>query len=66
VKGGLVSSGGRMASVTLLEQSGYRTAASTDPSASAVDEAQYQSHEGPCLDAVDAPLVYAQSFPDER
>jgi hypothetical protein len=55
-----------MASVTLLEQSGYRTAASTDPSASAVDEAQYQSHEGPCLDAVDAPLVYAQSFPDER
>src|SRR5215207_6980721 len=27
---------------------------------------QYQSHEGPCLDAVDAAMVYAQSFPDER
>jgi hypothetical protein len=58
--------GCRMASVTLLEQSGYRTAASTDPAATAVDHAQYQSDEGPCLDAVDAPMVYAQSFPDER
>ena len=28
--------------------------------------AQYHSREGPCLDAVVAPLVYAQSFPDER
>ena len=58
--------GCRMASVTLCERSGYRTAASTDPAATAVDHAQYQSHEGPCLDAVDAPMVYAQSFPDER
>jgi hypothetical protein len=58
--------GCRMASVTLFEQSGYRTAASTDPAATAADQAQYQSHEGPCLDAVDAPMVYAQSFPDER
>ena len=58
--------GCRMASVTLSERSGYRTAASTDPAATAVDQAQYQSHEGPCLDAVDAPMVYAQSFPDER
>jgi ANTAR domain len=58
--------GSRMASVTLCERSGYRTAASTDPAASAVDQAQYQSHEGPCLDAVDAAMVYAQSFPDER
>jgi hypothetical protein len=58
--------GCRMASVTLSEQSGYRTAASTDTAATAVDQAQYQSHEGPCLDAVDAPMVYAQSFPDER
>jgi hypothetical protein len=58
--------GCRMASVTLLEQSGYRTAASTDPAAAAVDQAQYKSQEGPCLDAVDAPMVYAQSFPDER
>jgi hypothetical protein len=58
--------GCRMASVTLLERSGYRTAVSTDPAATAVDQAQYQSHEGPCLDALDAPMVYAQSFPDER
>jgi hypothetical protein len=58
--------GCRMASVTLVERSGYRTAASTDPAATAVDQAQYQSQEGPCLDAVDAPMVYAQSFPDER
>ena len=58
--------GCRMASVTLHERSGYRTAASTDPAATAVDQAQYQSHEGPCLDAVDAAMVYAQSFPDER
>ena len=55
-----------MASVTLHERSGYRTAASTDPAATAVDQAQYQSHEGPCLDAVDAAIVYAESFPDER
>jgi ANTAR domain len=58
--------GCRMASVTLLKRSEYRTAASTDPAATAVDQAQYQSNEGPCLDAVDAPMVYAQSFPDER
>jgi hypothetical protein len=32
----------------------------------AVDQAQYRSQEGPCLDAVDAPMVYAHSFPDER
>ena len=62
----LTIAGCRMASVTLSERSGYRTAASTDPAATAVDHAQYQSHEGPCLDAVDAPMVYAQSFPDER
>jgi hypothetical protein len=58
--------GCRMASVTLCEPSGYRTAASTDPAATAVDQAQYQLEEGPCLDAADAPMVYAQSFPDER
>jgi hypothetical protein len=58
--------GCRMASVTLCDRGGYRTVASTDPAATAVDNAQYQAHEGPCLDAVDAPMVYAQSFPDER
>jgi hypothetical protein len=58
--------GCQMASVTLSERSEYRTAASTDPAATAVDQAQYQSHEGPCLDAVNTPMVYAQSFPDQR
>jgi ANTAR domain len=58
--------GCRMASVTLSERSGHRTAASTDSAATAVDQAQYQANEGPCLDAVNAPLVYAHSFPDER
>ena len=58
--------GCRMASITLCERSEYRTAASTDPAATAVDQAQYKSHEGPCLDAIDTPMVYAQSFPDER
>jgi hypothetical protein len=58
--------GCEMASVTLAERSGYRTAASTDSAATAVDYAQYQAQEGPCLDAVDAPMVYAESFPDER
>ena len=58
--------GCRMASVTLSERAGYRTAVSTNPAATAVDQAQYQVNEGPCLDAVDAPMVYAQSFPDER
>src|SRR6478672_6535766 len=49
--------GCRVASVTLCERSEYRTAASTDPAATAVDQAQYKSHEGPCLDAVDTPMV---------
>ncbi|GAB3053490.1 hypothetical protein GCM10027053_12450 [Intrasporangium mesophilum] len=55
-----------MASVTLSERGAYQTAATTDPAARAVDQAQYDAREGPSLDAVDAPIVYAQSFPDER
>ena len=58
-----------MASVTLREQGEYRTASTTHVAASAVDEAQYEAREGPCLDAVDAvdtALVYAKSFPDNR
>jgi hypothetical protein len=58
--------GCRMASVTLADRSGYRTATATDSAAMAVDSAQYQAQQGPCLDAVDAPMVYAQSFPDRR
>ena len=55
-----------MASVTLREHGVYRTASTTDVAASAVDEAQYEAREGPCLDAVDTAVVYAKSFPDHR
>lgn len=58
--------GCQMASVTLSEQGAYQTAATTDSVAAAVDRAQYDAQEGPCLDAVDTPIVYAQSFPDIR
>ncbi|WP_323100000.1 ANTAR domain-containing protein [Intrasporangium sp. YIM S08009] len=58
--------GCEMASVTLFEKGAYRTAASTAANASAVDRAQYVAGEGPCLDAVEAPVVYARAFPDPR
>jgi hypothetical protein len=55
--------GCEMASVTLIANGTYQTAATTNSAASAVDQAQYDAREGPSLDAVDAPFVYAQSFP---
>lgn len=58
--------GCQMASVTVSEGGAYRTASTTDSTASAVDEAQYDAQEGPCLDAVGTPIVYAKSFPDNR
>jgi hypothetical protein len=58
--------GCQMASVTLTARGAYQTAATTDPAASAVDQAQYDAAEGPCLDAVEAPIVYAPAFPDTR
>lgn len=58
--------GCEMASVMLSEQGAYQTAATTHPAASEVDQAQYDAQEGPCLDAVSTPIVYAQSFPDAR
>jgi len=58
--------GCEMASVTLNEHGVYQTAATTDSAASAVDQAQYDAQEGPCLDAVATPVVYAHSFPDGR
>ena len=58
--------GCQMASVTLTEHGAFQTAATTDSVASAVDQAQYDAREGPSLDAVDAPFVYAQAFPDTR
>ena len=58
--------GCQMASVTLSEHGAYRTASTTDVAASAVDQAQYDAQEGPCLDAVETTLVYAKSFPDNR
>ena len=58
--------GCQMASVTVGEEGAYRTASTTDVTASAVDQAQYDAQEGPSLDAIDAPIVYAKSFPDQR
>ena len=58
--------GCEMASITLAERRGYQTAASTDSTATAVDQAQFDAGEGPALDAFDNPMVYAESFPDRR
>jgi hypothetical protein len=58
--------GCRMASITVREAGAFRTVASTDPAASATDDAQYRADQGPCLDAIEEPVVYAPSFPDGR
>jgi hypothetical protein len=58
--------GCQMASITLREGGTFQTAATTASAASAVDQAQYEASEGPCLDAVDEAIVYARSFPDTR
>ena len=58
--------GCRMASVTVSEAGAFRTVASTEAAARATDEAQYQADQGPCLDALTEPVVYAPSFPDGR
>jgi hypothetical protein len=58
--------GCQLASVTLREDGAFRTVASTHAAATEVDQAQYQTSEGPCLDAVDDDIVYAPAFPDNR
>jgi hypothetical protein len=55
-----------LASITVKENGAFRTIASTGKAASDVDEAQYTTGEGPCIDAIEAPLVFAGRFPDER
>jgi hypothetical protein len=56
-----------MASITVREGAGtFRTLASTHYAAIAVDQAQYEVREGPCLDAVATAIVHAPSFPDPR
>jgi hypothetical protein len=60
-------SGCDMASITIREGAEtFRTLAFTHAAARAVDQAQYQAHEGPCLDAVEAAIVHTPSFPDPR
>ena len=44
-----------MASVTVRDDGGHRTVASTHAAATESDHAQYETGEGPCLDAVDEP-----------
>jgi hypothetical protein len=58
--------GCQLASVTLRKDGAFRTAASTHPAATDVDQAQYQASEGPCFDAIDDVIVYAPAFPDNR
>jgi hypothetical protein len=56
-----------MASITVRHDDGaYRTMASTHQAATAVDEAQYEASEGPCLSAVGEAVVYTPAFPDPR
>lgn len=60
-------SGCDMASITVREgDKKFVTRASTQSSAIEVDTAQYQANEGPCLDAIEHPVVYAAFFPDPR
>jgi len=59
--------GADAASVTLPVDNSYRTVGPTTSTARQVDQAQYDSGEGPCLDAVEtSSMVAAPSFPDER
>ena len=58
--------GCEMASVTVRDDAGYRTVASTHAAATESDHAQYEAGEGPCLDAVDEAVVYTPAFPDRR
>jgi GAF domain-containing protein len=58
--------GCEMASVTVREEVGYRTMASTHSAATESDRAQYEAGEGPCLDAVEEAVVYTPAFPDPR
>ena len=58
--------GCQRASVTLKQDGALRTVASTHAAATEVDQAQYQTGEGPCLDAVENAMVYAPAFPDPR
>ena len=60
-------SGCDMASITVREGGeSFRTLASTHSAATAADEAQYEAHEGPCLDAIDQAIVHTPSLPDLR
>ena len=55
-----------MASVTLAERGAYQTAATTDPAASAVDQAQYDARGGPLLGCGRGSRSCTRSVPDTR
>jgi hypothetical protein len=55
-----------MASVTVRNQGGYQTVASTHEAATDSDRAQYDADQGPCLDAIEDAIVYTPGFPDPR
>ena len=52
-----------MASVTVRDDVGYRTVASTHEAATAADLSQCAADEGPCLDAVREPSSTHRGFP---
>jgi hypothetical protein len=59
--------GCEMASVTVRDDvATFRTVASTDTTATEVDDAQYAVSQGPCLDAIEHGVVYTPRFPDAR
>lgn len=59
--------GGDMASITVRNPDGtYETVASTQCSATDADRAQYETLEGPCLDALEEAVIRTASFPDPR
>jgi hypothetical protein len=59
--------GCELSSITLREADGrLRTPVTTDEDALAVDRAQYEAAEGPCLDALDETFVRVDALPDAR
>jgi hypothetical protein len=60
-------SGCELSSITLREADGrLRTPVMTDEDALAVDREQYETREGPCLDALDEAVVLVGALPDAR
>ena len=55
-----------MSSITFREDGSLRTVLATHEGAFAADQLQYQAEEGPCLVALEEPIVHSPSLPDPR